>query len=76
MATRSRCWGHCPEGCGPLGDECPCPVPPLAVVPRASPWLPPGSGLALVLQALATVKETQNLNFDAKFPCLKCWYLI
>lgn len=58
------------------GDKCPCPVPPLAVVLRASHWLPPGSGLALVLQALATLKETQNLNFDAKFTCLKYWYLI
>ena len=76
MAVGSRCWDYCPEGCGHLGDKCSHPIPPLAVVPRASHWLPPSSGLALVLRALATLKETQNLNFGAKFPYLKYWYLI
>lgn len=36
----------------------------------------PGSGLAPVLQALAALKETPDLNFGAKFPYLRYWYLI
>lgn len=35
-----------------------------------------GSGLAPVLQALAALKETPDLNFGAKFPYLRYWYLI
>lgn len=73
MAVGSRCWDRCPEGCGRLGDKCPRLMPPLT---KGISLAASGSGLAPVLQALAALKETPDLNFGAKFPYLRYWYLI